>query len=234
MAKLKVFNPGKFSEKVMALATYDGTVINSLYLSPTNRESINRGAAFVVKNYFNQYLDMQARSNPKAYHHVYEFNRTGDSNSRLFKATVTSNPTAAVLSFSFTPAKNPNEYGYSFPNKATVMEEGSTIIITPKNSEYLKYALKDGRFVTSKKSVINNPGGPYVRGSFESTFREFNNTQGQLVLQRLGFFRKIERGLAEKRRVVIPRINSGRVSSMIRQAQTDAHLIAQGVSTYYA
>ena len=233
MARMRVFNTGKFAEKVTALAAYDQTVITSLYQSPVNREAINRGAAFVIKNYFEGYMDSKARQDSKAYHHVYEFNRTGQSDSRLFKASVTSNPAAAVISFNFTPAKNPNKYGYSFPNKAEVMESGKPIRVTPKKDEYLKFTLSDGRFVTSKQSVIAHPGGPDVKGSFESTFREFTSSQGQLVLKKFGYFERIERGLIEKRRVVIPRINSGRVQGMIQQAQMDAKLIAQGVSTYY-
>ena len=65
MAK-KAFNTGKFSEKVMAIASYDGTIISDLYLNPTNKEKINRGSAFVIKNYFNEYMDLKARQNTQA------------------------------------------------------------------------------------------------------------------------------------------------------------------------
>ena len=233
MAK-KAFNTGKFSEKVMAIASYDGTIISDLYLNPTNKEKINRGSAFVIKNYFNEYMDLKARQNTQAYHHVYEFNKTGERNSRLFKATVSSTVDGAVLSFNFTQAKNPNKQGHPFPNKAEVMENGETIIITPKRGKYLKYSLEDGRFVTSTKSIVRNPGGDDVKGSFETAFRDFTKTQGLQVLQKFGFFKRIERGIIEKRRLVIPRINSGAVTNMIATAKKDADIIAQGVSTYYA
>jgi hypothetical protein len=230
----KAFNTGKFSEKVLAIASYDGTLISDLYLNPTNKQKINRGAAFVIKNYFNEYMDLNARQNSRAYHHVYEFNKTGNRDSRLFKATVADTVDGAVLSFNFTQAKNPNKQGYPFPNKAEVMESGETIIITPKRGKYLKYSLEDGRFVTSTKSIVENPGGDYVRGSFEAAFKEFTKTQGLQVLQRFGFFKRIERGIIEKRRLVVPRINSGVVTNMIATAKKDADIIAQGVSTYYA
>lgn len=230
----KAFNTGKFSEKVLAIASYDGTLISDLYLNPTNKQKINRGAAFVIKNYFNEYMDLSARRNPKAYHHIYEFDRTGDRNSRLFKANVTTTIDGAVLSFNFTQAKNANKQGYDFPNKAEVMEKGETLIINPKRGKYLKYKLEDGRFVTSTQSVVNNPGGDEVQGSFESTFNNFMSIQGVQVLQRFGFFKRIERGIIEKRRLVVPRINSGIVANMISTAKKDADIIAQGVSTYYA
>lgn len=230
----KAFNTGKFAEKVMAITSYDGTLISDLYLNPTNKQKINRGAAFIIKNYFNEYMDLKARQNSRAYHHVYEFNKVGQNDSRLFKATVTDTVDGAVLSFNFTQAKNPNKQGYPFPNKAEVMENGETIIITPKRGKYLKYSLEDGRFVTSTKSIVENPGGDYVQGSFEEAFRNFTKTQGTQILQRFGFFKRIERGIIEKRKLVVPRINSGIVTNMIATAKKDADIIAQGVSTYYA
>lgn len=233
MAKTKAFNTGKFSEKVLALTTYDGTIINSLYLSPVNKQKINRGAAFIIKNYFDQYLDMKARQTPAAYHHVYEFDRTGQKDSRLFKANISGTIDGAVLSYNFIPAKNANRQGYEFSNKAEVMEKGDPLVITPKRGKYLKYQLEDGRFVTTEKSFVESPGGTAVRNSFESTFTRFMNTQGVQVLEKFGFFRRIEKAIETKRRMIVPRINSGIVSNMMASAKRDADIIAQGVGNYY-
>lgn len=233
MATTKAFNTGKFAEKVSALATYDGTLITDLYLSQDNKNKINRGAAFVIKNYFDNYLDMKARQNRKAYHHVYEFNRTGEKTSRLFKGNVTSTIDGAVLGYTFTPAKYPNNQGYPFPEKAEVMEKGEPLIIQPKRRKYLKYKLSDGRFVTTTQSVVESPGGSEVKGSFESTFNSIVVAQGSQILSKFGFFRKIDRGIQEKRRLMVPRINSGIVTNMISKAKNDANMIAEGVTAYY-
>lgn len=233
MAKLKAFNTGMFSEKVLALSNYDSTMITNLYQNPVNKQKITRGAAFIIKNYFDQYLDQRARQTPNAYHHVYEFNKTGKTNSRLFKGTVSNVGDSAVITYNFTAAKEPNRDGYNFPNKAEVMEEGKTLTITPKRGKYLKYQLEDGRFVTSEKSVVENPGGSEVAGSFEETFNNFMNTTGRTVLDKFGFFKKIERTMIEKRRLAIPRINSGMVADAISTAKRDSDQIAGGVSTYY-
>lgn len=231
----KAFNTGKFSEKVLALSTYDGTLLQSLYVNPINKQKINRGAALLIKNYFNQYLDSKARQNPSAYHHVYEFDKTGNPSARLFNAVIsnTSDGTA-VINYSFTPAKEPNREGFPFPNKAEIMEEGQTVIVTPKKAQYLRYELEDGRFVSSKKSVINNPGGTQVKGSFESTFRGFIASQGPVILNRLGFFKKIEQVMINKRRLMIPRINSGMVTDASMRGKMDAMNIADGVVATYA
>lgn len=231
----EAFNTGKFAEKVMALSTYDGTLLQSLYVNPINKQKINRGAALLIKNYFNQYLDSRARQNPSAYHHVYEFDKTGNPSARLFNAVIsnTSDGTA-VINYSFTPAKEPNREGFPFPNKAEIMEEGQTVIITPKKAQYLRYELEDGRFVSSKKSVINNPGGTQVKGSFESTFRGFIANQGPVILNRLGFFKKIEQVMINKRRLMIPRINSGMITDASMRGKMDAMNIADGVVATYA
>lgn len=231
----KAFNTGKFAEKVMALSTYDGTLLQSLYVNPINKQKINRGAALLIKNYFNQYLDSKARQNPSAYHHVYEFDKTGNSSDRLFNAVVSNTGDgAAIISYSFTPAKDPNREGFPFPNKAEIMEEGQTVIVTPKKAQYLRYELEDGQFVSSKKSVINNPGGTQVKGSFESTFQEFIASQGSVILNRLGFFKRIEQVMINQRRLMIPRINSGMVADASMRGRMDAMNIADGVVATYA
>jgi hypothetical protein len=234
MAK-KVFDTGQFAEKVLALSTYDMTVLQNLYNSPVNKQKINRGAAFLIKNYFNEYMDARARQNPSAYHHVYEFDKTGNSSARLFQPTVISSADgSAVLNYSFVNAKEPNREGYPFPNKADIMESGQTVVVTPKRARYLRYELDDGRFVTSEKSVIRNPGGTEVQGSFGSTFTRFMASQGGNVLQKFGFFQKIEQSLIVSRKVSIPRINYAMKADAVNRAKIDAMNIADTVVSTYA
>lgn len=233
MAQLKAFNTGLFSEKVLALSNYDSTVLTNLYQNPVNKQKINRGAAYVIKNYFDQYIDQRAKQDSRSYHHIYEFDKTGQAGSRLFKGVVSNAADAALITYNFTTAQEPNKNGYAFPNKAEIMEEGRTITITPKRGKYLKYALEDGRFVTSEKSIVDNPGGPLVSGSFEKTFNQFMNTTAKTVLDKFGFFKKIERAVIEKRRLSIPRINAGMVTDAINTAKRDSDQIAGGVASYY-
>lgn len=231
---MKVFNTGKFSEKVLAMSTYDSLILENLYQNPINKQKINRGAAFLIKNYFNEYLDMRARQDQESYHHIYEFNKTGNSSARLFQANVTSTVDgSAIINYSFTTAKDPNKYGYTFPEKASIMESGQTITVTPKRGKYLRYRLSNGRFVTSQKSIIDNPGGPKVAGSFEKTFKEFMVGQANIVLQQFKFYNKIEDAMIIKRKLMIPRINSGMVSDAAAKAKMDADNIANGVSAIY-
>lgn len=231
----KAFNTGKFSEKVLALSSYDSTILQSLYINPVNKQKINRGAALLIKNYFNQYVDSRARQNPSAYHHVYEFDKTGNQSARLFNAIIgNSGDGSAIITYSFTPAKDPNPEGYPFPNKAEVMENGETIIVTPKKARYLRFEINDGQFVTLEKAVIRNPGGVQVKGSFESTFRTFMASQASPLLERFGYFKKIEQAMINRRRLMVPRINSGMTTDAIKRGKMDAMAIADGVVSTYA
>lgn len=235
MAELKAFDTGQFVEKITALSIYDSNLLTMLYQNTVNKQKINRGAALLIKNYFNTYLDSRARQNPSAYHHVYEFDKTGSPDARLFKAVVTNTGDgSALINYSFSQAKNPNSEGHPFPNKAEVMENGETIIVTPKRGKYLKYRLEDGQFITSEKSIIRNPGGDQVKGSFESTFRSFMTSQSSVVLQKFKFFEKIELSVINKRRLSIPRINSGMTADAANRAKIDAMSIADGVVSTYA
>lgn len=232
---MQPFNTGLFSEKILAMSTYDSLIIQKLYADPANKQKINRGAALLLKNYFDQYVDMRARQNPNAYHHVYEFEKTGETSARLFKANVTNSADgSAIISYSFISAKTPNQDGYAFPQKASVMESGETITITPKRGKYLKYQLSDGRFVTSEKSIVENPGGPEAAGSFEQTFKGFMAGQANVVLTKFRFFNKIEDAMIIKRRLMIPRINSGMIADAAARAKADADNIANGVTALYA
>lgn len=231
----KAFNTGKFVEKVMAMSMYDSTILQNLYVNPINKQKINRGAALLIKNYFDHYLDSRARQNPQAYHHVYEFDKTGNASARLFKANVVSTlDGSATITYSFTQAKDPNPEGYPFPNKAEVMENGETVIVTPKKSRYLKFEIDDGQFVTLEKAVVRNPGGIAVQGSFRSTFTEFMFGQGNSILQRAGFFKRIEQAMISQRRLMIPRINSGATKDAAMRGKMDAMNIADGVVSTYA
>lgn len=232
MAKLKAFNTGKFEEKVIALSMYDSTVLTQLYQSPDNRRKISRGAAFFVKNYFEQYMDSKAKSMNKEFHHIYEFGRTGDKNSRLFKGAVIDAPAGATINYSFINAKVPNRFGYDFPRKAEVMETGNPVTIRPKRKQYLKFKLEDGRFVTTKQSVVKEPGGP-VAGNFTKEFNRFMAVQAAKILEKFKYYQMIEAAMIGKRRLVIPRINAGMTADAVKRAKIDADQIANVAGVRY-
>lgn len=229
------FNSGKFMEKVTAMATYDSALLQKLYKNPVNKQKINRGAALLVKNYFNQYMDSKASQSYMSYHHVYEFDKVGDPDARLFNGVVTNTPDgSAIITYSFTQAKDANREGYPFPNKAEVMEKGDPVVIYSKRGKYLRYMLKNGDFVISPMSYVPHPGGASVKRSFQKTFNRFIGTQASFVLTRARYFQRIEQAMIQERRLVIPRINKGMTTDAIQRATLSAAKVANGVPNLYA
>jgi hypothetical protein len=121
-----------------------------------------------------QYIDVQAKSNPKALHHVYEWNQTGSPGSRLFNLTHKVSNLGLSVNSTFNQSRSVSEnMNTPFYNKAKIMEEGIPVTISPKRSGVLKFNGPSGDVFTSKPIVVESPGGNEVYGSFESTVDEF-------------------------------------------------------------
>ena len=121
-----------------------------------------------------QYVDVSARGNPNALHHVYEWSQTGSPSARLFDINYTVSNLGLSLNSTFRQSRSVKQDSHTpFYNKAKIMEEGIPVTLKPKRSSVLVFT-EDGETVFTKKSiVIKNPGGDRVQGSFERTMDEF-------------------------------------------------------------
>lgn len=127
-----------------------------------------------VKELLNMFIDSNARSNPQALHHVYEWYKTGSPDARLFDINYTVSNVGLSFYSSFKQSSSIKR-GSSVPfyNKAKIMEEGLPVIIKPKRSSVLVFE-QDGETVFTKNPVIvDNPGGNKVQGSFENIVNLF-------------------------------------------------------------
>lgn len=221
---------GGMPEKILALSQYDTAIVGKLHKNSQNKMLIEKGAANLVAEYFMRLVDAKARANRESLHHVYEWGEEGNSNARLFKKKISPGTAGTVISFNFIKSKKPNFNGHIFYNKAAVMESGQTVTIKPKNSKVLVYQINNGTsgelMVTSKPSVVNNPGGDAVVGSFEKEWRSFSYHSAKAVLKQFRYFELINEAIKAKRKTVVPKINRGMVSGMITEASKDATSIA--------
>lgn len=121
-----------------------------------------------------QYIDLNARANPKAMHHVYEWYRTGSPASRLFDIDFVVNKNGLVLFSNFKQSRSMSADATTpFFNKAKIMEQGRTVVIKPKSGSVLAFE-DGGQTIFTKKSItVRNPGGDEVQGSYEKVFDEF-------------------------------------------------------------
>ncbi len=136
---------------------------------------------------FGEYIDAQARSKPKSFHHVYEWKKTGNKNARLFKlSSMDSDGISFKIDFEFIPSKSlvpssNSKRRHTFAMKASVMEAGMPLKIAPRHSERLVFE-SDGITVFMPKGAsvtVKRPGGPSVKNQFTLQYSRFFS--GELI-----------------------------------------------------
>lgn len=144
-------------------------------------EGVNSGktkflenVGMLTKELLEQYIDTNARVNPTALHHVYEWYKVGSPDARLYNIDYTISNLGLSFKSTFKQSKSIQQ-GSSTPfyNKAKIMESGTPVTIKPKKSSVLVFE-QDGETVFSKgESFVSDPGGVQVQGSFEKTVDQF-------------------------------------------------------------
>ena len=121
-----------------------------------------------------QYVDVSARGNPAALHHVYEWSQTGSPSARLFDINYTVSNLGLSINSTFRQSRTVRQDSHTpFYNKAKIMEEGIPVTIKPKKSSVLVFTEEGETVFTKSPIVVRNPGGDRVQGSFERTMNEF-------------------------------------------------------------
>lgn len=214
---------GNIVEKIAATAKFNIDLAEEL----GKNQRLKLSGLKLLSKYFEAYVDNIARANTHKYHHVYEFNKTGDKTARLFVSSIkgSNNP---VLSYSFKESKVPSDSGYVFKNKAYVMENGIPLNIRPRNSEYLTFEYR-GDFYSKKSVFVPNPGGSEVKGSFAELFYKFMTNDADKALYDLGFFDKIKTGMNIETKVMLSKIASGKISSSKKDAKDAVNKISRRV-----
>lgn len=188
-------------------------------VTPYNKEQLAKAIFVISGKDFIKHTHLIAVSNPKAFHHIYEWNKVGKENARLFKLIRSRVSGGRLLiktdftrSNSLVPISKqltvPGKTGkvvkskYIFKDKASVMESGKPVRITAKVSNYLAFPSNDGpKFIKKPQSVtIKNPGGVQVKNSFTKLVKEWfkDPVNIEKSLASCGMLVKIERELAKE------------------------------------
>ena len=164
-------------------------------------EGVHRGKAKMLSNIgkssveiIKDFVDSSARVNPDALHHVYEWYQTGSPNARLFDIVYSVNGAGLSIRSQFRQSTSiKNGSNVPFYDKAKIMETGTSVTITPKQSTVLTFN-DNGEQVFTKKSInVMSPGGEDVKGAFEATFDSFMRSYfSQAFLSSSGILAKIK------------------------------------------
>lgn len=121
-----------------------------------------------------KYIDVKARSNPHALHHVYEPNSVGNENYRLYKFNVMPRVNSIAFTGSFLPSSIASDTSSEpFIDKANIMENSISVVISPKNSDVLVFEDQGETVFTRNSIVIEHPGGDEVAGAFGEVIDDF-------------------------------------------------------------
>jgi hypothetical protein len=182
--------------QISAYVYYEAAVISKLTTNAKFKAAFTKIMFDQIDTDFGNYIDALARSKPKSLHHVYEWKKSGNKSSRLFKLNKISDDGLSFrVNYTLLPSKSmvPTTNGkrrHVFVNKASIMEEGKPLVIRPKNSDRLVFQV-DGEtvFMPKGKSVtVKRPGGSAATNQFRLAHSRFFS--GRLVnesIKRSGF-----------------------------------------------
>lgn len=172
---------------ISAILYYKASVISKLTTNQAFKNKFSEVIFEQIDKDFGEYIDALARSKPKSLHHVYEWKKVGQKNSRLFELSKSDEQGLSfrvAVNYKLSKSVVPNNISrrrHVFVNKAEIMEAGQPLIIRPRNAERLVFQGDSGIvFMGKGKSVtVKRPGGPGVKNQFGlATSRFFN---GQLI-----------------------------------------------------
>jgi hypothetical protein len=196
--------------QISAAIYYQAQVVSKI---TTNKQFQSRFQSIIFKQIqqdFGLYVDAQSRMNPQSLHHMYEWNKVGNSGSRLFKLNTTE---TSGLSFkiatTFLPSKAsvPNSFGkkrYVFTNKASIMEAGMPLTIRPRAAERLVFETSTGVVYMPKGAsvTVTRPGGGKATGRFQIAYaRFFTGNLVNLSIKKSGFQQLFNSSLSKAMRV---------------------------------
>lgn len=134
---------------------------------------MNRLAEFVVDALY-KYIDAQARANPEALHHVYEWGSVGSPGARLYSLNAKATSKLIHIGGNFLPSSSVSDTATEpFVDKANIMENAIAITIAPNSSNYLVFDVPGKTVFTMNEVYVANPGGDAVAGSFGRTVEMF-------------------------------------------------------------
>ena len=133
-------------------------------------QDIGRG----VKEKLEEFIDSNARVDPQALQHVYEWYQSGSPQARLFEIDYTvSNLGLSIKSTFSQSAAIKRGSNVPFYNKARIMEEGIPVTIRPKRSDVLVFEDNGETVFTRNQVNVESPGGPDAEGSYQRLFDSF-------------------------------------------------------------
>lgn len=120
-----------------------------------------------------QFIDVNARMSPELLHHIYEWEKVGSPEARLFDLDYKISGVGITFTSSLKQSSSiKNGSNVPFYDKAKIMEEGVAVTIRPKRAKVLRFEIDGQEVYTSNEVKVENPGGQ-TQGQFENVLNNF-------------------------------------------------------------
>jgi hypothetical protein len=120
------------------------------------------GLAPKIAEMASQFIDVNARMSPELLHHVYEWEKVGSPEARLFDIDYKITGVGITFTSSLKQSSSiKNGSNVPFYNKAKIMEEGVAVTIRPKKASVLRFEVDGQEVYTSREvrqSFLNSSG----------------------------------------------------------------------------
>lgn len=171
--------------------------------------SVMQYASSALTNAFELAMDDRARLNPEQFHHVYEWGKdygsyetVGNPADRLWKMVITGNGRDRAVSYVFLPSTRPvpieqallvpGKKGktvltdvHIFTWKATVMEYGLPVSISPKLGKFIVFPdPKTGKIIFTTRTINTVPGKDKLRGNFHTFYNSWWTAVAPVIFDR--------------------------------------------------
>lgn len=191
MLKVK-FDTKKLTKTINNVIQYSDGFISE---TRDSKQKIVNKMAVTGINSFYDYLDGLARVHPTILHHVYEWGEVGNPLQRLYELNLSVSSRSATIGAEFLESTSiPTGATEPFYNKAEVMENGETVIVSEKEAQALFFEIDGEEFFRKGPITIANPGGEAVRGSFVEAFNQFYTSYfSEVYLRSIKFYQHLSK-----------------------------------------
>lgn len=169
--------------KIASSLYYQSAVLEYMIDSRRSQQNVKSRIFSQINKDFGSYTDMQARSNTSKLHHVYEWKRVGQAESRLWKLNKkdgTEYNMTIDYSFKRSRVAVPSDSGtkqYVFREKARIMEFRIPVTIRPRTlGGKLAFKNEESKLIVlprDRSVLISRPGGANVFQGFARTYQRF-------------------------------------------------------------
>lgn len=186
------FDAAQFTKEMNSIVQYSAGFIEG---AQRGKPTFLKKLGDTVTEMLNSYIDSNARVDPGMLHHVYEWEKTGSPNARLFDIDYVVTGAGLSVNSTFRQSNSiKNGSNTPFYDKANIMENGIPVVIKPKKSGVLVFNDGDQEVFTRQPISVSNPGGTEVVGAYEKTFRSFfDNYFTQAFMRSSGLSRYFEK-----------------------------------------